>query len=550
MDGPQPIPSDWLTRSNGQSGLDATYFSNKDLAGKPALARVDSNIDFNWGKGSPDVSVSNDHFTARWMGNVTVPPSAGDVTLVATSDDGVRVWLDDKVCIDNWGPNDNVTTESRVTLKAGRKHSLRVEYLELEYGASVSLKWRQPDARSSVSVWIPPGDWIDAWTGALVKGPTNIVENATIDRIPLFIRSGSIFALAPQMNFTGELPWDTITLDAYPSSGKAAETSLYEDDTLTVGYKKGEFRNTAIKSSVDDENKTVSISMGIASGTYSNALTQCSWTLRIHRPLCWPSDVAPTSVTLNGTPLAGVLRRVANTSSMPFGADSGAPDADVFEITTPQLSVLTSNVLVAHFTSASSAWLCGDIGSVGASGNALGGASTFSNTVCVVRGSGSGIGGTNDGFHFLYQPCPKQAQITVQLLGQEASNAAAMAGITVRESTAVSARNVSLTANSSGQLVLQSRAVAGSSSRTNMVVRLDSPGWLRLVRNGNVFTGYHSTDNITWTPVDSVTIPAFNPEAYIGVIATASNPDVWSVDDTNCTIATFNNLGLGGSAGL
>lgn len=350
MDGPQLVPSAWLTRSNGQPGLDAAYFSNENLAGAPALTRVDSSIDFNWGNGSPDASVPNDHFTARWTGDITVPLSAGDVVLAATSDDGVRVWVDGEKCIDNWGPNNRVTTESKVTLKAGQKHSLRVEYLELEFNASLSLKWREANSRSAVSVWIPPGDWINAWTGALIKGPASIVENVELDRIPLYIRSGSIFTLAPEMNFTGELPWDPITLDTYPNANATAGTTLYEDDTLTTAYKHGEFRNTPIKMWADDAEKTVSVSIGGASGSYSNALTQRSWTLRIHRPPTWPADLAPSSVTLNGVPLGSVVRHAADSSSMPLGADNGAPDGDIFEITTPRLSVLTSNVLVAHFS--------------------------------------------------------------------------------------------------------------------------------------------------------------------------------------------------------
>ena len=548
MDGPQPVPSAWLTAATGEPGLNATYFSNENLAGSPALTRVDSNIDFDWGTGSPDASVPNDHFTARWTGNITVPSSAGDVILAATSDDGVRAWLDGKLCIDNWGPNDAVTTESKFTLKAGQKYSLRIEYLELTANAILKLKWRAASSSDSVSVWIPPGNWINAWTGALVKGPANIVDAAALDRIPLYIRSGSIFALAPQMEFTGQLPWDPITLDTYPNPGETAETSLYEDDTLTTAYKRGQFRNTAIKMWTDDADKTVSISIGAASGIYSNAPTQRSWTMRIHRPPSWPSDLAPSSVTLNGAPLAGLVRHVANLSSMPLGADNGAPDADFFEITTPELSVVRSNVLVAHFSSSNDHWLCADIGDVGARGNALGGASNFSNSVCIVRGGGSGIDGTNDGFHFLYQSCADQARITVHLLNQSTPNASAKAGIMFRETLASSARNVALTMNPAGQLVLQSRSSIGHSSKTHGAVPATLPCWLRLVRKGNAFVSYHSTDGITWAPIGSVSIPGFRSRAYAGIVSTVSDTNTWTVDDTNCNIAAFGNLTLGGSA--
>ncbi len=70
----------------------------------------------------------------------------------------------------------------------------------------VTLEWR--GASSQQSVWIPPGNWINAWTGALLTGPATIIGNTPLEQIPLYIRSGSVFALAPQMQYTGQLPWN------------------------------------------------------------------------------------------------------------------------------------------------------------------------------------------------------------------------------------------------------------------------------------------------------------------------------------------------------
>ena len=294
------VSSTWLTTTNGQAGLNASYFSNTNLAGPPIFTRVDTNIDFNWGTGSPGGSVGSDHFSVRWTGNIAVPPSVGDVILAAKSDDGVRVWVDNQLCIGNWGPNDSATTESTLIVKAGQTHPLRVEYLELTGKASVSLKWRGASLSQSVSVWIPPGNWINAWTGALLKGPATILEDSPLERIPLYLRSGSIFALAPQMQYTGQSPWDPITLDAFPSITEMAQTSLYEDDTLTTAYQRGQFRRTAVSTWADDVSKTISVSIGAASGSYSNAPALRSWVARIHRPPDWSSDLAPISVTLNG----------------------------------------------------------------------------------------------------------------------------------------------------------------------------------------------------------------------------------------------------------
>ncbi|TAL00854.1 MAG: DUF5110 domain-containing protein [Verrucomicrobia bacterium] len=361
------VPSAWLTTTNGQAGLNASYFSNTNLSGAAALTRIDTNINFNWNNGSPGGAVPGDNWSAEWSGNITVPAAIGDVTLATVSDDGARVWLDDQLCIDHWGPGDSVTTTSTLTVRAGQTHRLRVDYLQLAGRDLITLLWRPASPVQSVPVWIPPGQWINAWTGVLLKGPAAIIDNAPLDRIPLYIRSGSIFALAPQMQYTGQLPWDPVTLDAYPTT-EVAQTSLYEDDTLTTAYQQGQFRNTTIKTWANDSNKTVSVAIGAAVGSYANAPALRSWVLRIHRPPNWPADLAPASVTLNGHTIGPVVRRVKNASAMPLGADNGAPDGDVFEVTLPKTSVLTTNLLVASFASATSPWSCSDIGAVGAHG--------------------------------------------------------------------------------------------------------------------------------------------------------------------------------------
>ncbi|MDR3460130.1 MAG: glycoside hydrolase family 31 protein [Verrucomicrobiae bacterium] len=569
--GMSTVPSAWLTTANGQAGLTASYFSNTNLAGTAALTRVDANIDFNWGTGSPGGSVGSDNFSARWTGNLTVPLSVGDVTLAATSDDGVRVWVDNQLCIGNWGPNDSVITESTATIKAGQTHQLRVEYLELAGNAIVSLKWR--GASSQQSVWIPPGNWINAWSGALLKGPLTILENTPLEHIPLYLRSGSIFALAPPMQYTGQMPWDPVTLDVYPSTTEADSTSLYEDDTLTTAYQQGQFRTTAISTWANDANKTVSVSIGAAAGSFANAPAQRSWVARLRRPPGWSADLAPVAVTLNGNAIGPIVRRVGNASAMPLGAENGAPDADVFEVTVPATPVLAGNLLVATFASVTSPWICSDIGAVGANGNVVEGASTCSNSAWVVRGGGAGIGGTNDGFHFLYQPCLTNAQMTVQVLNQSSANPLAAAGIMISETLNASARNVLLGLVPGQQLIFQNRSTAGGSGQVSASTSLATPCWLRLVRNGNVFTSYSSLNNTTWTLLNSVTIPGFNPQAYIGLAVTAGIANagslatnssgtaiigacpemlggVYCVDDTNRNVAVFGSLALNTSASI
>jgi hypothetical protein len=212
-------------------------------------------------------------------------------------------------------------------LKAGRAHRLKVQYLQLGAKDFVTLEWR--GSNSTRSVWIPPGKWICAWNGEFVDGPATVIATTPLDETPLYIRSGSIFALAPEMQYTGQSPWDPVTLDVYPSTTEKDQTTLYEDDTLTTSYEHGHYRNTPITAWANDVSKTLSVSIGAATGSFSGASTQRSWIVRLRRPANWPANFAPTKVILNGLVTGQIIRRVKNTTAMPLGADNGSPDADV-----------------------------------------------------------------------------------------------------------------------------------------------------------------------------------------------------------------------------
>jgi beta-glucosidase len=132
------IPASALT------GLKGDYFANKTLTGTPAVTRDDPNIDFDWVLGSPDPALPVDGFSARWTGTLTAPSTAA-YTFSATSDDGSRIYLDDKLIVDNWSDHGSATVKSApVQLTAGEPHALRVEFYDNAQNASVSIGWSAP----------------------------------------------------------------------------------------------------------------------------------------------------------------------------------------------------------------------------------------------------------------------------------------------------------------------------------------------------------------------------------------------------------------------
>ena len=134
------------------------YFRNGELAGTPALVRVDPQIVFNWDRGSPtdnlqargeagpDEAVPNDNFSIRWTGQL-LPPVSGKYQIQPAANDGFRLYLDGKLILDHWQKEDRLSAESvGVDLEAGRAYDLKLEYFDAERDAGVRLAWVRPGA--------------------------------------------------------------------------------------------------------------------------------------------------------------------------------------------------------------------------------------------------------------------------------------------------------------------------------------------------------------------------------------------------------------------
>ena len=94
-------------------------------------------------------------------------------------------------------------------------------------------------------VFLPKGDcWFDYFTGDIYAGDRTINYSCPIERMPLFVRAGSIIPMAPTMDYTEQKAVDPLTLDVY--AGKYADFKLYEDDGTSLDYRKGSFAWTPI----------------------------------------------------------------------------------------------------------------------------------------------------------------------------------------------------------------------------------------------------------------------------------------------------------------
>lgn len=171
---------------SSQQGLKGEYFRGRSFAGTPALTRVDSRIAFRWDRGAPTddlaargelsaaQALSGDDFSVRWTGQLLAPTS-GKYELVVGANDGVRLYLDDRLLVDGWQANERVRSHSvPVDLEADRAYAIRLEYFEDIRDAEIRLGWRRPGAKA------PFEDALDAARAAdavvFVGGLTGDVE--------------------------------------------------------------------------------------------------------------------------------------------------------------------------------------------------------------------------------------------------------------------------------------------------------------------------------------------------------------------------------------
>ncbi len=127
------------------------YFTGQDFTQKPALTRTDAAIDFNWGVAAPTSELPVDKFAVRWTGDFTF--EEGRYRFSTTTDDGVRLYVDDKLLIDSWRAMRG-TRSATADLTAGA-HAVRVEYFEGTQAAIARVTWSKVGAAAPAATTTP-----------------------------------------------------------------------------------------------------------------------------------------------------------------------------------------------------------------------------------------------------------------------------------------------------------------------------------------------------------------------------------------------------------
>lgn len=154
----------WLAQqTQAQPGLKGDYYDGTNFERK-VFSRIDPQINFDWSGRSPGADLKHSYYSVRWTGKL-LAPTTGRYTFSARVDDGIRVWVGNKLVMDSWQLNDSRNFIGFISLVAGRYYDLRVEYFNDIYDGEIELYWKRPNDKKSAipdNSLVPPNEPVGA----------------------------------------------------------------------------------------------------------------------------------------------------------------------------------------------------------------------------------------------------------------------------------------------------------------------------------------------------------------------------------------------------
>jgi hypothetical protein len=218
------------------TGLTGHYFNNKDFTAL-ARTRTDATVNFNWAGASPDAAIGADTFSARWIGRVQAATSETH-TFSVVGDDGVRLWVDNRLIVDKWIDQPPTEWSGTITLTAGTKYDLRLDYYENAGGAACQLLWSTPTRAKGViprtQLYPPSAKSPNVAIESVSTGKAYALGIAKVDALMFIDRTYRIISLPSAQN--GGVLIRTANKDKYVAVANHLTFSVNQPSVITVAY--------------------------------------------------------------------------------------------------------------------------------------------------------------------------------------------------------------------------------------------------------------------------------------------------------------------------
>lgn len=204
------------------NGLRGEYFDNRDLT-QLLFTRVDSVVNFDWGTGAPRVGMGTETFSERWTGQV-VPRYSEVVTFYTVSDDGVRLWVNGQLLINNWTLHAPTENRGTIALVAGQPVDIQLEHYEDGGGALIQLWWSSASQPKQI---IPQSQLLSSMSqsasimalNVVMETPTEMATSTETTVTPVLLENVPTFTSTPGL--LENVPTFTPTVEVVQPSATA-----------------------------------------------------------------------------------------------------------------------------------------------------------------------------------------------------------------------------------------------------------------------------------------------------------------------------------------
>ncbi|MCF7676349.1 MAG: hypothetical protein K9M97_13455, partial [Akkermansiaceae bacterium] len=248
-----------LLVGTGGTGLRGYYYDNKDFTA-PKVKQLDKAVDFDWDPAPPAKTLEAYTYSVRWTGQVLAPES-GTYRFSTRTSGGVRLWINGVQVIDDW--NDHTTKlwndSAELTMTAGQRYSLKMEYFHNTGPATARLYWYMPSRKACSII---PQELLYPVTGVILTAPSNGASFGPPATVTLTADVADVPGKVTKVAFyNGTTMIGTATTPPYSMEWKNVPAGSYCLTTKAAGGNGKVSTSTAVMITVDGD--TVPVTSGL-----------------------------------------------------------------------------------------------------------------------------------------------------------------------------------------------------------------------------------------------------------------------------------------------
>jgi hypothetical protein len=499
-------------------GIRGLYFANTSLSGLPVINRIDAQINFNWATVPTGLTANN--LSVRWVGELDVPFSE-TYTFYPTTDDGVRLWVNDVPLLDLWA-NRRSATESKasIALVGGQRYPIVMEFYNATDTAIAELRWESPSIEKDLipqAAFSPPlrasSPLPDNGADAVTQSPVlmwNAGEKAAQHEVYFGVDAAAVAAATPADAglYRGRQAADVTSFDA----GALAWNQTYywrvdevNDASADSPWKGSVWSFTTADFVIVDDFEGYDDAEGTDTRLYENWIDGYA-------------DQSSGSIVGNFDPPFAeqvIVHSGRQSLSMEYDNRNSPYFSEAYREFAPTQNWTLNGVDTLVL------WVQGAPAPVAPVVETAG--------KMTVTGSGTDIWNNSDQFTYVYKTLSGDGSLIARVVSIGAgTNTWAKGGVMVRGSLDADSNHAMMvmSANTDGTAgngaSFQYRLdVAGASASNDSPTVVAPPYWVKIERVGGTVTGSHSANGQAWTVVGTPQFIATGSPAYIGLCVTS-----------------------------